>query len=323
MVQVFLPIMGPDCFAIYSVFRERAFSNPKLRHTVEELAETIDRGETTVTRALEILEHLGLVRLKRRGGSQASECTLLDSWDVARRFEAKYSHEVHKYVLPREVDEQLKQEIQAIRTRQQGKRPQDSPTHNGESTSSGTGRWSRSSLKRASSVAETYIIDSPEIRQRFSENRQRPTREMQMGTHLIRKEERSKERPTPTPSHSDEAQKDKDSPDEGETVPLLKWAQVVFTGVMGDMGNHLFDTSKKPVSHLANGFADWQEFGLNSLAVVSAAWHGEELVVVLSASDPAAAWRGLEKYHCTWNKSLRKWYKCNVHVELQQAQRKS
>ena len=67
--DVFLPIMGADCFALYSSFARRVFSNPKLRHTVRDLADATGIGVSTVSRSLEILEHLRLVKLIRFGGS--------------------------------------------------------------------------------------------------------------------------------------------------------------------------------------------------------------------------------------------------------------
>jgi hypothetical protein len=91
---------------------------------------------------------------------------------------------------------------------------------------------------------------------------------------------------------------------------------------MKDMGSHLLDTSRPPNPHLTNGFAEWQEFGFNSLAVEVAARRGEVLALVLSATDLAAVRYGLDKYRKKWEAALRKWYECEVHVELKQAQRK-
>ena len=81
-------------------------------------------------------------------------------------------------------------------------------------------------------------------------------------------------------------------------------AKAIFNGVMNDLGDHLFNTNRPPVPHLANGFAEWEKFGFGSLVL------------------ERAARRGLEKYCHTWNASLRKWYECEAHVELQKAQRK-
>ncbi|MDE3202270.1 MAG: hypothetical protein KGN79_15265 [Acidobacteriota bacterium] len=83
------------------------------------------------------------------------------------------------------------------------------------------------------------------------------------------------------------------------------------------------NTSRPPVPHLANGGVEWEEFGLNSLAVEAAAWRGEVLALVLSAPDPAATRRGLGKYRRTWEAIIRKWYACEVQVDLQLAERKS
>ena len=50
VLDVFLPIMGADCFALYASFARRVFSNPKLRHTVRDLADATGEGISTVSR---------------------------------------------------------------------------------------------------------------------------------------------------------------------------------------------------------------------------------------------------------------------------------
>ncbi|MFZ0662410.1 MAG: hypothetical protein WAM66_06945, partial [Acidobacteriaceae bacterium] len=110
--------------------------------------------------------------------------------------------------------------------------------------------------------------------------------------------------------------KDKGPPDEDEPDPHLKWAVAVFTGVMNDLGDYLFDTSKPPNPHLVNGADQWTRFGFNSLAVEAVEWRGETLLLVLSARYPAAARSGLEKYRRKWDESLQKWFGCKVYCEL-------
>jgi hypothetical protein len=114
-------------------------------------------------------------------------------------------------------------------------------------------------------------------------------------------------------------QNPRDFPNEEEPGALLKYARNQFIGVMNDMGDHLFNSSQPPLPHLANGFADWQEFGFDSLAVEAAATRGNELMLVLSAFDLAAARRGLDKYRRTWEASLLKWFGGKVQIELQLA----
>jgi hypothetical protein len=305
VLQVFLPVMGPDCLAIYVFFAGKVFTNPKLRHTVRDLAEATRVGPTTVSRCLEILEYLRLVKLTRFGGSRDSECRLLDSRAAVNRLGAAFDPATLSYSLPPEVASRLKNEVNAIRTRQQGK---SLPIAQDCAPPACGNRQSRVSHRNASV--------SPA-------RRQRSARETQTRTHLIQEERRIEEVPSPTPSHGYEAQKAKDSPDEDEPGALLRWARIKLTGVMKDMAGHLLDTSRPPASHLANGYADWERFGFDSLAVEAAARRGEALALVLSASDPVAAQRGLEKYRKTWGASLRNRYECKVRVELQQAQRKS
>ena len=65
-------------------------------------------------------------------------------------------------------------------------------------------------------------------------------------------------------------------------------------------GNRLLDTNRPPAPRLVNGFAEWKKFGFGSLAVEAAAWRGKVLALTLSAHDPAAARRGLERYCKKW-----------------------
>lgn len=246
-----------------------------------------------------------MVKLIRFGGSRQSECQLSAVWTIATRLGARLDPKTQSYRFPERVFNQLTAEVCEIRARQQGK-PDG---------------------KTAESAVISYENPSLSVSQRNTclslEKGQRPARETQTGTHLIQKEERIKETPTPTPTPNrrGEAQRDEALPDEGKkrASPLL-WARIKFIGVMKDMGNYLLNS--RPLSpHLANGFKDWQSFGFDSLAVK--AWRDEELTLVLSANDPEVARRGLEKYRTRWEASLRKWYECEVRVELTEAGRKS
>jgi hypothetical protein len=301
--DVFLPLMGAACLTVYSHLKRMEYKNPKLKHTVRKLADATALGIATVSRSLEILEHLGLAKLIRFGGSKESECQLLDSWVVANRLGATYDKRTHSYTLPPEVAQRLKAEVNALREKQQGRMPQSTPR--GTPRTCGNRLFSVS--QRNASVSQT--------------RRQRSTRETQTGSPLIRKERRTEEGPSPTPSHKRKVQKTKDSPDEDEPEELTRWARIKFTGVMKDMGNHILDTSRPPIPHHVNGAADWEEFGFNSLAVEAATWHGGALALTFSASDPEIARRALEKYHRTFDASLRAWYECKVKIFLVKAQR--
>lgn len=83
-----LPIVGTECFTVYASFARKVFSNPKLRHTVRDLADATGIGFSTVSRSLKILERLRLVNLTRFGGSKDSQCQLLDSRVLANRLSA-------------------------------------------------------------------------------------------------------------------------------------------------------------------------------------------------------------------------------------------
>lgn len=300
LYDIFLPIIGADCLAVYSYFTSIVFSDPKLRHSVRSLSKQADVGATTVSRSLEILAHLGLVKLIHRRGSRKSECQLLDSREVAKRLGAVLNRRTLLFSMPPEVTRKLRAEVEAIRKRQQGKSLQAHPRR----APNGSGNLPLRVSQRNASV-------SPAIRQRS-------TRETQRESHLIQEEGRNEEITSPYPPCHDEAgQKDKDSPDEDEPDRLLKFARAVFTGVMKDMGCHLLDTSRPPNPRYANGYADWEQFGFGSLAVEAAESRGAGLALVLSACDPDAARSGLEKYRRKWDESLRKWFGCKVYCELQ------
>jgi len=291
--------MGPHCFVVYSHLARRAFTNPELKHSILDLKSASNLGAATVSRSFEVLAHFGLIQLIRCGGSQKSKCKLLDTVDAAKRLGATYQKRSLSWSLPDETKERLQAECEAIRQRQQGKPQRGAKNACGNLLFTVSQRNARVSLT----------------------TRQSSTRETQTGNHLL-KEERIERSPSPTPSHDGEAQKNKDSPDEEEPDPLLRWARIKITGVMKDMVSHLLDTSKPQKRRFANGFGEWEKFGLNSLAVEAVQWRGEVLELVLSASDPAAAGRGLYKYRKTWEPSLRKWFECEVEVELRQAKRK-
>jgi hypothetical protein len=299
VINVFLPLMGPDCLAVYAYLKQREFINPTLRHSVREVSASINRSISTASRSLEVLEHLKLVRLTHFGGNKESECELLDSKTAALSFGAVYSRASVSWSLPEQVRERLEGEIGRLRRRQQGKLPPQANSAVRDVCGN-----------RLFSVSQRNASVSPEARQRIP-------RETQMGTHLIQEEGRIERIPSPNPPAQDEqAEETKDSPDEDEPDPDLKWARVKFTGVMKDMGSHLLDTSRPPNPRFANGAADWNEFGFNSLAVEAATWRGETLELSLFACDPAAARRGLEKYHRAFDASFRARYGCEVKTVL-------
>jgi hypothetical protein len=302
--DIFLPIIGADCFMLYTFFVRRVYSDPKLRHTLRGLADATGIGISTVSRSLEILEHLRLVKLTRFGGSKESECELKDSRVVLSRLGAKYQSKTLSFSLPLKVAERLKAEVLALREKQQGK-----------SSPIGMNSAPRNCGNLTFPVSQRNASVSPAIRQRSA-------RETQTGSHLLQEERRNEEVLSPTPFLVHKSQTAKDSPDEDGPDSDLRWAQAEFTGVMKNMGSHLLNSSRPPNPHLTNGYADWQEFGFNSLGVERVSWRGETLVLVLSATDPAAARRGLDKYRKRWEESLYEWYECKVDVELQQAQRK-
>jgi len=297
----FLPIMGADCHTLYSLFARRSFSDPKLRHNVRELAQATNLGVATVSRSLEVLEHLRLVKLTRFGGSKDSECQLLDSREVALRLGAEYHRVTLSFSLPPNVTQRLKAEVKALRERRQGKLSPITPI--GELQDCGN-----PSLRVSQRDASVSLV-----------GRQRCSRETQAGTHLLQEEKRIEEVLSPTPSHEQAEQGPKDLPNEVEPAVPLKWARDRFNGVIDDIRAHLLNISKPSNPHLANGYDEWQQFGFNSLAVKAASMRGNEITLLLSASDAAAARRGLDKYRRIWDASLHEWFGDAVEVKLERA----
>ncbi len=99
----------------------------------------------------------------------------------------------------------------------------------------------------------------------------------------------------------------------------MKAVRDSFNGVMDDLAETLLDSNRPNLPHLTNCFDDWQQFGFRNLAVESAAWRDNLLVLVLSVDDLAAAARGLEKYGKRWEALCRKWFGCEVEVEWVQS----
>lgn len=299
--DLYVPIMGPDCFTVYSYFARRYHSDPTLKHDIRSLAQSCGMSPSTALRACEVLEHLRLLKLRRFRGSRQSECQLFDSGAAAERLGAKYDPEMKSYRFPAQVSERLHSEIHGIRERQQG---------HAKGAKAATILCGNLPLR----VSRRNTSVSPE-------KRQRATRETQAGTHVIRKEKRSERTPTPTPTPSDSGRPQTEETDSDKDEPggLLRWARMRFTGVINDMRNHLLDTNVPPIPRLQNGYQDWNESGFGHMAIEGAKFHGGVLALAISAPDPAAARWGLEKYRRTWDESIRRWFEGDVRVELMKA----
>jgi len=318
LLDVFEPIVGSDCFTIYSLFARRQFRDPELEHSVQELASTVGLGAATVSRALEILESLGLIELIRCGGSQKSKCRLLDSEAAAVRLGAKYHRNTMRWSLEKETKQQLITEVKAIRQRQQGKVCQKVPTGCGHlSSAEPKGTWlthnkpCRSDTKPCrSDTLEGSLRDtrvSPQIRQPAS-------RERKGGIHLIHKEVRREEGPTPTPSHKELNEPVNDPAKEQEW--LLKTPRSAFNAIIDDLKVHILYPSTSQNRNLRNDSADWDEFGFGGWALESVVRHGSALVLTVSALDLVAAHRGFEKYKRKWALGVRDWLGCDVQIRF-------
>jgi hypothetical protein len=253
-----------------------------------------------------ILEQIGMVRIRKAGGCQPSECSLVDLKKLAAHLGASKSKKLASYVLAPGRAKELKSQIAALRTSMEVKHR----TANEPRSASG-GKLAHPG------ATDLFLLDSKRDAIGSQKRRQHSTRETQMGTHLIREERRIENAPSPTPSLEREPSTPKSLSSEDEKQEPPKWACDSFNGAVDEIRDHLLDTNRPSKPHLANGYADWEKFGFNNLAVEAAERRGEVLVLTLSASDPAAARLGLAKYHRKWDECLRTWFGCEVRVELQ------
>lgn len=307
VVDIFSPIIGPHAGTIYTALVRNSYCKSQVEYSVRDMAKSTGMSSATAARARQILEKVGLIRVLPTSGNRKSVCELIDVKALANSLGARYDRKARAWTLPQSAADALRADIEALR-RDQQRKPRSVPIVRKSpdvEIASKTGFHSLSSIaQRDASVS--HLI------------RQRSTRETQTRTHLLREEEeRMKTILSPTPSQDGEMWKSKDlSNEDGPILDLLRWARAKFTGVMEDMRDHLLGINRRPMPHLTNGFEDWKTFGLESLYVERATEDEKALALVLAASDPAAAQRGLEKYDPTWERLLRKWFKCEVRVEL-------
>lgn len=297
VVDVLLPIAGPSCLTIYCYLARWEYKNPDLNHSVREIASATGISRVAVARSLDILEHLQLVTLIRRGGCQESRCRLMDSVEAVRRLGAEYDPKTLSWTFPPEQQQRLRTEVKAIREKLQGK-----ATASGEVD---CGKVDLSVPQRDASVS--------------LKGRQRTTRETQTGPHLLRKEERIEKILTPTAFHSNEAWKSEKAANEGGPVSdLLTWTRTKFTGVVKDVKNHFLGDGIY-IRPLANGLSEWQKYGFESWGIQRAEWRSEGLVLSLSVSDVVLAKSGLAAYCQKWDDALEKWFKFKSRLEFVQA----
>lgn len=295
MSDVFQPNMPPATFAVYAVLARRDNLTANPNNSLRELAKAANVSTATASRSVEILVDLGLIERSKRSGSKANEYKLGDSLQAASKCGAKYNKRTVSYSLSPEDTKRLRGRVKAVEAKQ----------------------------RSAGSVSTTAHGVSPEIRQRFPEREQRTRRETQTVSPLIQEEGSNEEVPTPTPSQNDGAGENaKDLPDEDEPEPSVKWARAQFIGVMNDLGDALFDTSRPPAPHLTNGAEDWTRFGFNNLGIEAVARDGDQLVLTIRADDTEAAQRGIQKYRRRWEAACFKWFGASVILKWVKVERR-
>jgi len=308
LYKVFQPLIGLHAFNVYVNLTQKAYPGQKIRYSVREVAAITSQSPATVSRSLQILECTGLVRLHRSGGNGASECELVNLKELCKQLGGSRMRRAASLILPESTVEQLRTKIQQLRIEQSGKGSSKRERGRQSEARKGGGNLFPAVSQRNTSVLQVK-------HQRFA-------RETQAPPHPLLQNTTPQKAPSPTPSHDGGAQTEKADPDKDDPDALLRWARMRFTGVIDDMRDHLLDTSKPPVPHLANGKEEWDRFGFGHMAIEAAECRDAVLVLTISAPDPAEARRGLDKYHRTWDPSLTKWYEGEARVELVEARKK-
>jgi hypothetical protein len=308
LTDIYAPIIGPFAAMIYGVLCRKSYGSPVVEHSVRELASTTGMSPTAVARSIELLVTVGLIERVVASGNRKSVCRLFDVKALALSQGAKRERKSAHFELPASIVDGLRTQVRSVRRRQQGKAKTEAISSGKRNVEIAT----RTGFHSLFSVSQRDATVSELVRQR-------PSRETQIGIHLIQEERRKEKSLSPTPSHERELQSKKTTSDEDGSGVELQFARVVFTAVIDEMANHLLDTSRPPVPHLANGAADWNEFAFGSPVVVAASRREGELHLTLSAPDPEAVRSGLQKYRLTWEASLRKWFGPGTHWQVVQA----
>ncbi len=304
LVDLFQPLIGTHASAVYNALVRQYHAGEPLKLTTRALAKAAKCSGAMVSRAVELLQYVGMVGVRRGGGNQPNAYDLFDLKALARHLGATSNRSGTAYSFPAHVRTQLQNEIAALKSKQAGKHPVSSA--------------------ESSSHPAAVVVVSEDLLPCTShghagaspEKRQCTTRETQNGSHLLLQNTRLQDSLYPTLTHEPEAERQKTFPNEVGTRDGLYWARVKFTGVMKDMADHLF-ASRPSLPHLTNGAADWEDFGFGSLSIVRVSWRDDTVFLVVAASDPVATQRGLQKYSRKWEASLRKRYESEVQVELQ------
>ena len=290
VIQIFLPVMGSDCFAVYSALRCQEFSNRELRHTIRGLARSTGMSASTVSRSLDILSALELLRIVHRGGCQESTCQLTDSAEVAAALGARYTRSSVSWSLPADATLRLQLQVKAIRARHQ--------RQSANAPDSVCGNPTAGVSHRNAGVSD--------------EARQRPAAETLAESYLYRKEVRKKEDLSPTPFQERGADENRTSAAEDNDKAKRKQAQDRLNGVLDDLKDHLLNTDRPTLSGLTEGYTDWTESGFRDWEAVSISQQNDCFLLSIAAPEPAAAQRGAEKYQKFLATQFEEWFGVKV-----------
>jgi replication initiation and membrane attachment protein DnaB len=88
--DIFQPNIPTECYGVYSILarRDNLTSNPN--NSIRALATAANVSTATVSRSLDMLIHLALVKRVRCGGSQPDRYELLNAWEAAEKWGAVY-----------------------------------------------------------------------------------------------------------------------------------------------------------------------------------------------------------------------------------------
>lgn len=124
---LFEPIIGPAASALYCHLTGKAYRD-KVTYTLRSLAAEMKQSRTTVWRSLAVLNEIGMVRIRRGGGSQESECYLVNLKKLAVSLGASYDRRAASYVLTPSRSGELREQIKAMQCAMQSNYTQGQET---------------------------------------------------------------------------------------------------------------------------------------------------------------------------------------------------
>ena len=191
LYDLFQPIIGATAHLIYTHLTRKAF-DAKFRCSVRELARRTGLSHSTVSRALAVLESVGLLRVRAGGGNRASEIELVDLESLARRLGATHNKRTGMFGFPEETVDHLRAVVAKTQQKLQGKRKDVNAIQ-----TIGEGSTDRQSLDEGG--GPSFFSLSERDTSVLPERHQGCTRETQTGSQQIKRKQNTRKQPIPYP----------------------------------------------------------------------------------------------------------------------------